>query len=95
MNPTAKQLQILIVDDDSLIREELHESLTENEYQVLLAASPSQAFELTAQNLPDIVILDVKLPEMDGLEVLKRLNHDYPDMEIIMITGHGDMGSVI
>lgn len=47
------------------------------------------------KNKTDLAILDIKLPEMDGLEVLKRLKKDYPSLEIIMISGHGDISSVI
>ena len=43
----------------------------------------------------DLVILDIKLPEMDGISVLKIIKETYPDIEVIMISGHGDMSSVI
>lgn len=86
---------ILIVEDDQWIREELSEFLLENDYTVFQAGLPSQAFEIADANEPDIVILDIKLPEKDGLEVLKILKQRLPETEVIMITGHGDMDSVI
>ncbi len=92
---SVDKLKILIVDDDRWVREELHEFLTESEYTVFQAGLPSKAFRIAGEHEPDIVILDIKLPEMDGLAVLERFKESLPDMEIIMITGHGDMDSVI
>jgi DNA-binding NtrC family response regulator len=89
------KLKILIVDDDQWVREELDEFLTENEYTVFQAGLPSEAFRIAEAHEPDIVLLDIKLPEMDGLAVLERLKASFPEMEIMMITGHGDMNSVI
>jgi len=88
-------LKILIVDDEKRVRDELAEFLTDCEYRVSQTGLPSEAFDLVQQDEPDIVILDIKLPEMDGLAVLERLKALFADMEIIMITGHGDMQSVI
>lgn len=90
-----EQLKILIVDDDQWIREELEEFLVEHRYQVLTAALPSETFPLLEQHEPGIVILDLKLPEMDGLEILKHIKRSFPETEVIMITGHGDMENVI
>lgn len=90
-----EKLKILIVDDEKRVREELSEFLTGSNHRVFQAGLPSKAFELVNTNEPDIVILDIKLPEMDGLEVLDRIKQSFPAMEIIMITGHGDMNSVI
>lgn len=92
---TMDNLKILIVDDDHWVREELGEFLTEYEYIVLQAGLPSEALQIVDDREPDIIILDLKLPEMDGLEVLKRMKTSFPEMEIIMITGHGDMDNVI
>ena len=89
------KLKILIVDDDPWIRAELHEFLTENQYTVFQAGLPSEAFRIVDDHEPDIVILDLKLREMDGLAVLEQLKASFPDMEVILITGHGDMDSVI
>lgn len=89
------RLKILIVDDDKWVRDELEEFLTACNHTVFKVGLPSKAFEITDENEIDIVMLDIKLPEMDGLTVLERFKKSFPDMEIIMITGHGDMDSVI
>ena len=62
MSPT-----ILIVDDEKRVRDELAEFLTGSNCKVFQAGLPSKAFEIVNTNEPDIIILDIKLPEMDGL----------------------------
>lgn len=88
-------LKILVLDDEKVFREEIREFLENDGFTVLLAAKPSEAFNIFADNEIDILILDLRLPEMDGLEVLKSVKAQYPEVEVIMITGHGDMDAVI
>ncbi len=90
-----EKVKILVVDDEQRVRDEIAEFLIENKYQVFKAGLPSEAFNILKQNEIDIVILDIKLPEMDGLSALKIIKEEYPNIEVIMISGHGDMGSVI
>lgn len=86
---------ILVVDDEKRVRDEISEFLSENKYKVYNAALPSEAFRILSEKEIDIVILDIKLPEMDGLSALEVIKEKYPDLEVIMISGHGDMNSVI
>jgi DNA-binding NtrC family response regulator len=90
-----KKLNILIIDDEKGIRDELVEHFTENKYLVYSSASPTKALEMIQKNEIDIVILDIKLPEMDGLVVLEKIKTQFPDIEVIMITGHGDTQNII
>ncbi|MBM3436538.1 MAG: sigma-54-dependent Fis family transcriptional regulator [Bacteroidetes bacterium] len=90
-----EKVKILVVDDEQRVRDEIAEFLIENKYHVYKAGLPSEAFDILKENDIDIVILDIKLPEMDGLSVLKTIKETYPDIEVIMISGHGDMTSVI
>jgi DNA-binding NtrC family response regulator len=90
-----EKVKILVVDDEQRVRDEIAEFLVENKYQVFKAGLPSEAFTILSENRIDLVILDIKLPEMDGISVLKIIKETYPDIEVIMISGHGDMGSVI
>jgi len=90
-----KGLKILVLDDEKVFREEIREFLENDGFSVLLSAKPSEAFTVLSENEIDILILDLRLPEMDGLEVLKRVKVQYPEIEVIMITGHGDMDAVI
>ncbi len=90
-----KNLTILILDDEERVREEIEEFLIEKSFTVLKAEVPSQAFKLLANHEVDILILDIKLPEMDGLQVLSKVKTEHPGIEVIMISGHGDINSVI
>jgi len=88
-------LNILVLDDERVFRDEIKEFLETDSFIVHLAAKPSAAFEILKQTEIDIIILDLKLPEMDGITVLQQVKELYPDVEVIMITGHGDMDAVI
>lgn len=90
-----KKINILVLDDERRVRDEIEEFLLGNNYKVSKAGLPSQAFDILKQTEIDIAILDIKLPEMNGLSVLKEIKKQYPEIEVIMISGHGDMNSVI
>ncbi|MCD4818382.1 MAG: sigma-54 dependent transcriptional regulator [Candidatus Cloacimonetes bacterium] len=88
-------LNILILDDEEGIRQELEDFFTISDYSVKTAAKPSEAFQILQKTEIDIAIVDIQLPEMNGLQVLERIKLNYPEIEVIMITGHGDMNVVI
>ena len=90
-----EKINILIVDDESRVVDEIEEFLKTKNFRVFKAGAPSIAFSLLKSNPVNIVILDIKLPEMDGLQVLEKIKSEYPDIEVIMISGHGDMDTVI
>ena len=90
-----KNLNILILDDEKGIRNELKDFFQLYDYNAYIAELPSKAFEILKKNDVDIMILDIQLPEMDGIEVLKKVKSEYPEIEVIMITGHGDQDSII
>ena len=89
------KLSILILDDEKRVRDEIEEFLLGRSFNVLKASVPSEAFKLLTETTVDIVILDIQLPEMDGLQVLSKIKENQPEIEVIMISGHGDMNSVI
>lgn len=91
----TKLVSILVVDDEQRVVDEIVEFLTGRKYQVYSAAKPEIALEIVRNKSVDIVILDIKMPGMDGLEVLKKIKEIQPDAEVIMISGHGDMNTVI
>ena len=79
----------LIVDDDQSIRLSLEKLVKREYFSPLLAADAKTALEILSQEEIDIVILDVNLPDMDGLEVLKKIKEKKPECEVIVITGQG------
>ncbi len=83
--------KLLLVDDEEGIRKVLGISLSDSGYQVLTAESGEQALEIFRAENPPIVLTDIKMPGMDGIELLQKIKHQSPDTEVIMITGHGDM----
>ncbi len=89
------ELTLLIVDDEKRVQDELGEFFGDFDLEILAAFSPSEAYEIVEKQKVDIVILDIRLPEEDGLSVLGKLKIAEPDIEVIMISGHGDMDSVI
>ena len=87
--------KILLVDDEKSIVNVLTISLRNDGYRVVTAYSGKECLERFQEESPDIVITDMKMPGMDGLEVLKRIKNLNEEAEVIIITGHGDMDSAI
>lgn len=90
-----ERMNILVLDDEEGYREGLNEMLKFRGHQVVTSASPSEALQYLAGNSVDILLLDIRMPEMDGLEVLKIVKEKFSDIEVIVITGHGDLQNAI
>ncbi|TLX70849.1 sigma-54-dependent Fis family transcriptional regulator [Labilibacter sediminis] len=88
-------LKILILDDETRITEKLKYHLEKRNFEVHTANMPNEGFELLEKEKPGILILDVMLPGMNGLEILKKVKEDHAGTEVIMISGYGDMDMVI
>jgi signal transduction histidine kinase len=86
---------ILLVDDEEGIRKVLSIALSDMGYRVVTAQNGVEALRIFKDERPAIVLTDIKMPEMDGIELLRRLKNISPDTEVIMITGHGDMDLAI
>lgn len=87
--------QLLLVDDEPGIRRVLKVFLMDLGYGVLTAASGEEALQVFHSEQPSIVVTDVKMPGMGGVELLRRIKEGHPDTEVIVITGHGDMDTAI
>jgi signal transduction histidine kinase/FixJ family two-component response regulator len=87
--------KILLVDDEEDIRLVLGMSLADMGYDVLTADNGEQALEIFKEEQPPIVLTDIKMPGMDGIELLRKIKMLNPETEVIMITGHGDMDLAI
>jgi signal transduction histidine kinase len=86
----SEQKVILLVDDEEDIREVLAIALADMGYNVLTAENGRRALELFREKNPMIVLTDIKMPGMDGIELLKTIKAENPYTQVIMITGHGD-----
>ena len=79
-------MQILVVDDDQAVRDSLQRSLQSNGYEVTIAADGIQALARLAANRPDVVIMDVMMPRLDGLEATRMLRAAGNDVPILLLT---------
>jgi signal transduction histidine kinase len=95
MNAPDTPQTILLVDDEEDIRAVLDMTLSDMGYHVLTAENGEAALALFIDKKPELVLTDIKMPTMDGIELLKRIKRENPDAEVIMITGHGDMNLAI
>lgn len=88
VRPTAAASEILVVDDDTAIRDFLRSFLEGEGFQVSDAASGAQALERLHQHQPDLVILDLVMPDMDGEETLREIRRYWPDLPVIISSGY-------
>lgn len=85
---------ILIVDDQLGIRMLLKEVFSQEGYEVSLASNGPEALEIANSNLIDGVLLDMKIPGMDGIKILKILKEDYPSLPVMMMTAYGELNLI-
>ena len=83
--------KLLLVDDEIGILRVLGISLSDRGYSVLTACNGEEALRVFEQERPSIVLTDIKMPGMDGIGLLREIKGEDPDVEVIMITGHGDI----
>ena len=86
---------ILLVDDEADIREVLNISLSDIGYEVLTAENGANALNIFKNTDIPVVITDIKMPGIDGIELLRKIKRENPDTEVIMLTGHGDLDLAI
>ncbi len=88
-------VQLLIVDDEERFLKTTKTLMEKRGVTTKTAASGEQALKIISEAHIDVVILDVKMPGMDGDEVLRRIKQTYPLIEVIMLTGHGSVDSAV
>jgi two-component system, cell cycle sensor histidine kinase and response regulator CckA len=89
--PAVAARRLLIVDDEEVIAGGLEILLVDGGFEVLIASSGAEALEAIETFEPDLVLLDVGLPDLDGTEVARRIHERRPETPVIFMTGHGDM----
>ena len=91
----SAQRTVLVVDDEDGIRETVREILTDEGYRVIAAANGSEVPALVRKEAPDVILLDIWMPEMDGIVLLRQIRHEHPDARIVMISGHGSIHTAV
>ena len=86
---------VLIADDEALIRQSLRSLLTEEGFDVHVAASGAEAWSRFQETRPDVVLLDLVLGDADGLDVLRKMKQEAPDTKVILISAHGSIESAV
>lgn len=81
---------ILVVDDEEAIRLLYREELSDAGYRVQVAANASEALRMVQQARPDLMTIDIKMPGMDGIELLRKVRETHRDLPIIICTAYGD-----
>ncbi len=91
-----QQFRILVVDDESIMRDSLKEWLHEEEgFAVDTAGSGPEALEMLAREPYQLMLLDIKMPGMDGVEVLRRAKADFPELSVVMMTAYADVETAV
>src|SRR5919106_1088373 len=91
----ADERNVLVVDDDKDVRALLTDLLTESGYKPKAVPTAAEASAAIAKRIPDLVMMDVKLPDEDGLTLLGRLRREHPELEVIVMTAFGGSSSAI
>ena len=86
---------ILIVDDEKSIIQSLDGILTDEGFEVMNAASGVAALEKIEEIIPDLVLLDIWMPEMDGIETLIKIKESHPQLQVVMMSGHGTIETAV
>ena len=94
MNSQSKPL-VLVADDEVDIRSSLKMILEYEGIEMIEASSGPEALRLVDEKSPDAVLLDIKMPRMDGLEVLSKLRELRPELPVVMISGHGTIATAV
>lgn len=89
------QKTILIVDDEESIRQSLGGILADDGYDILTAGSGEEALKILGEEVVNLVLLDIWLPGMDGIETLRMIKTEYPQLRVVMMSGHGTIETAV
>ncbi|UCC43328.1 MAG: response regulator [Candidatus Zixiibacteriota bacterium] len=86
---------ILVVDDELLIRDLLYDFFSGQGWQISVADNAGKALEILRDKKIDLVLTDIKMPEMDGLDLAGRVQADYPQIPVVLMTGYPSVDSAV
>jgi two-component system response regulator PilR (NtrC family) len=89
-----EDVKVMVVDDEAIMRNLLLKILEQEGYRVTLVSSAKEAVEKLNNEKFELVLSDVKMPDMDGFQLLKKIKEEWPQTAIIMMTGYGDAYTV-
>jgi len=87
--------KILVIDDELIVRISCERTLTSEGYEVKSTASGKEGLELLEREPFALVLLDLKMPDMDGIEVLKKIKNKWPETNVVMITGYSTVDTAV
>jgi len=87
--------RVLVIDDEEAVRSSLRMIFEYEGYEVVLAANGPAGLKMAEQDTPDLVFLDIKMPQMDGLEVLKQIKGKEPSPPVVILSGHGTVKTAV
>lgn len=86
---TKNNIRVLIADDEVEFASTLQTRLSLRKFETSMTTSGKATVTAVEQEQPDVLVLDLKMPDLDGLEVLARVKQSHPDIQVIILTGHG------
>lgn len=86
---------ILVVDDEASICQSLEGILTDEGFEVISAESGAEALEKIGETIPDLVLLDIWMPGLDGIQTLVKIKESYPYIQVVMMSGHGNIETAV
>ncbi len=87
--------KILVIDDEDIVRVSCERTLTPEGYEVRLASSGKEGIELLEKEFFGLILLDLKMPDMDGIEVLKKIKARWHETKVVMITGYSTVETAV
>lgn len=87
--------RVLVIDDEHIVRTSCSRTLVPEGYEVVTVSSGFEGFRLLEEDGFDLVLTDLKMPEIDGIEILKRIKDKWPSVEVIIITGYQTVDTAV
>ena len=87
--------KILVIDDEAIVRTSCERTLVPEGYDVRLASSGREGIEILGREAFSLVLLDLKMPDMDGIEVLNKIKTTWPGTKVVMITGYSTVDTAV